>query len=131
MHRLVSGVALFIVAACLSTAWAEQKAGEVYQWKDAKGITHYSQTPPARGPYQQRVITHADNVAPVATATAVAAVDNTQCMVAKRNIAALDSERPVGQDADGDGHPDATMTPEQRSAQRTLAEAAVKAYCTP
>ena len=24
-------------------------AGEVYQWKDAGGVTHYSQTPPSQG----------------------------------------------------------------------------------
>ncbi len=130
MQRLAFLSALCSLSVALSVCHAQQTASEVYQWKDAKGVTHYSQTPPTSGSYKQRVITQTQAASPVAAATAEAAVENTQCTVAKRNIAALDSERPVGQDADGDGQPDATMTDEQRASQRSLAEAAVKAYCT-
>jgi len=35
------------------------------------------------------------------------------------------------QDTDGDGKADTALTDAQRSAQRTLAEAAIQAYCTP
>ena len=34
-------------------------------------------------------------------------------------------------DHDGDGKADTALTPEQRSAQKGLAEAAIKAYCPP
>lgn len=130
MQRLLLLSALVCLSVALATSSAQETAREVYQWKDAKGVTHYSQTPPTSGNYKQRVITHSQVPAPVATATTETAAENPQCAVAKRNIAALDSERPVGQDADGDGQPDATMTDEQRASQRSLAEAAIKAYCT-
>lgn len=130
MQRLILGAALVLVAASLSPARAQQTAGEVYQWKDARGVTHYSQTPPASGAYQQRVITHAGNAAPVATAP-VAAAENPQCVIARRNITALESGQAAGPDADGDGQPDQTLDESQRAAQLALAQAAVKAYCTP
>ncbi|GAA4853911.1 DUF4124 domain-containing protein [Luteimonas vadosa] len=132
MHRFVLLPALGCLCLAMSVAHAQETAREVYQWKDAKGVTHYSQTPPAKGSYQQRSIRQTGVAAPTTTAAAEAAtaVENPQCVVAKRNIAALDSDRPVGQDADGDGQPDTTMTDAQRASQRTLAEAAVKAYCT-
>ena len=37
----------------------------------------------------------------------------------------------VMQDTDGDGKPDAPLDDSQREAQKGLAEAAIKAYCTP
>ena len=46
---------LALAAAGLLAASAVQ-GGEVYQWKDANGVTHYSQTPPPKGSYQQRVL---------------------------------------------------------------------------
>lgn len=130
MQRLILGAALVLATAGLPVAHAQQTAGEVYQWTDAGGVTHYSQTPPARGAYQQRVITHSGSAAPAAGTATVDAAQNPQCVVARNNIAALETGRTVGQDADGDGKPDQVMTDDQRAAQLDLARAAVKAYCT-
>jgi hypothetical protein len=133
MQRVAFAAALIVAASTVSVGHAQQAKGEVYEWTDARGVTHYSGTPPASGTFRQRVITHAGSAAPAPgqAATPVAAVDDRQCRIARANIAALASERPVGPDADGDGKPDSPMTTEQRAAQRNLAEAAVKAYCSP
>ncbi|GGK13235.1 DUF4124 domain-containing protein [Luteimonas terricola] len=127
MHRFVFAA---ILAFAAFPAIAQQTAGEVYQWTDANGVTHYSQTPPDKGRYEQRLITSAGAAAP-SEAEPVAEAENPQCAAARANIAALESEGPVQQDTDGDGVPDSVLNPDQRAAQLALAQAAVKAYCTP
>ena len=127
MHRFVFAATLAFAA---SPAIAQQTAGEVYQWTDASGVTHYSQTPPDAGRYEQRLITSSGAAAPSA-AEPVAVVDNPQCTTARANIAVLQSEGDVQQDTDGDGKPDTVLDADQRAAQLELSQAAVKAYCTP
>ncbi|MGY1458863.1 MULTISPECIES: DUF4124 domain-containing protein [unclassified Luteimonas] len=127
MHRFVFAA---ILAFAASPAIAQQTAGEVYQWTDASGVTHYSQTPPDKGRYEHRLITSSGAAATTATEPA-AAVENPQCATARANIAALQGEGDVQQDTDGDGKPDSVLDADQRSAQLDLAQAAVKAYCTP
>ncbi|HST44301.1 MAG TPA: DUF4124 domain-containing protein [Luteimonas sp.] len=129
MHRIVLGVALCLGA--LPGAHAQQTAGEVFQWKDANGTTHYSQTPPPSGAYQQRVINHTGNAAPVAVAgAATAPAESAQCRTARSNITALQGGTDVQQDTDGDGKPDKTLSTAERTGQLEFAQAAVKAYCT-
>ena len=128
MHRYVLGALLALAAA---PALAQQSAAEVYQWKDANGVTHYSQTPPASGSYEQRVITSSGAAAPVAASASTAATaENPQCAAARANIATLQAEGDVQMDQDGDGQL-RVLSAEQRASQLELAQAAVKAYCTP
>ncbi|WP_132998996.1 DUF4124 domain-containing protein [Luteimonas arsenica] len=130
MHRYVLGAVLAFAAA---PALAQQTAGEVYQWKDANGVTHYSQTPPAQGRYEQRVITSSGAAAPTAAVEAKAddaAAGNPQCATARANVATLQAEGDVQIDAEGDGQL-RVLNAEQRANQLELAQAAVKAYCTP
>ena len=129
MQRFVLGAALALAAA---PAIAQQTAGEVYQWTDANGVTHYSQTPPAKGSYEHRLITSSGAAAPAsATADASAgAAENPQCATARANIATLQGEGDVQIDAEGDGQL-RVLNAEQRANQLELAQAAVKAYCTP
>lgn len=127
MHRFVLGA---VVAFAALPAVAQQTAGEVYQWTDAKGVTHYSQTPPEQGRYQQRLITSSGTAAPTAAEPA-APVENAQCAAARRNLEALKAEGDVMQDSDGDGTPDQVLDATQRANQLELAQAAAKAYCTP
>jgi hypothetical protein len=139
MQRIILAAALTLAG--LSVGHAQQAASEVYQWKDANGVTHYSQTPPAKGAYTQRMISHDGSTAPVvqtaasgATATTTAdagASTNPQCTTARKNIAALEGEAAVQQDTDGDGKPDKTLSDAERASQMEFAQAAVKAYCTP
>src|SRR3546814_9453321 len=45
-------------------------AQDLYQWKDANGVTHYSQTPPASGSYTERTESGRGPARPVETAAA-------------------------------------------------------------
>ena len=101
-------------------------AGELYQWKDANGVTHYSDSPPPAGAdYENRTI-HDSGAATMAGGSA-----ESQCTTARANLAKLQGDDPVGADADRDGKPDAEFTAEQRAAQTRLAEAAIQVHCSP
>ena len=125
-----------LLAAALLAFACPAIAGEVYQWKDAKGVTHYSDSPPPdKGAYRNRSV-RSDAPAPQETAAAAEPgdakpADNTQCMIARRNLDQLKSNAPVGLDANNDGKPDVEMDAEQRAAQVQLAEAGIKAWCAP
>ena len=103
-------------------------AGELYQWKDAQGVTHYSDAPPPNGNYQNRRITTAG--AGVASEdSAEAPAESSQCTTARANLALLEGEGPVSMgSAEDEGEP-VPMGADQRAAQKQLAEAAIKAYC--
>ena len=117
-------LALACLLACLACA-AQAQSNGVYKWKDAKGVTHYSDTPPPNGRY--------GNVAPDASARIAApAKPDPRCATARGNIEKLKGGgADIGLDANGDGKPDAAMTAEQRAAQLRLAEAAERNFCTP
>jgi len=121
--------ALSCLGCLLLLASANAVAGPVYKWKDAKGVTQYSETPPAGGKYETRE--QARGTQPAAPAAAEAAPVPEQCSTARANVVLLDGSGEVMQDTDGDGKADTALTPEQRSAQKGLAEAAIKAYCPP
>lgn len=124
----MSRLAFLALVAGLS-AVSVASAAEVYQWKDASGVTHYSQTPPPKGSYQQRQITSSGAGAAQATAPqATAAVDNPNCATARANVAALSGGRPV-REAGEDGQPGRALNDAERASQLELANAAVKAYC--
>lgn len=118
----------------LGFAAAPVAAGTVYQWKDARGVTHYSDEPPPEGAtYTNRQVKDAAPAAAPATGTATtpAPAENPSCITARRNLEHLRSDKPVGHDADGDGKPDREMGPEERANQQALAEQAIKTYCIP
>ena len=121
--------ALSCLGCLLLLASTTALAGPVYKWKDAKGVTQYSETPPTGAKYETR----AQARTPVAgeTEAASAAPVPKECSTARANVALLEGSGPVMQDTDGDGKADTALTPEQRSAQKGLAEAAIKAYCPP
>ncbi|MGF6419206.1 hypothetical protein ABH900_002715 [Stenotrophomonas sp. AN71] len=104
-------------------------AGPVYKWKDANGVTQYSETPPAGKKYETREQARTPQAA-ASTGTPAAPVPE-RCSTARANLALLDGGGQVMQDTDGDGKPDTPLTPEQHTAQKGLAEAAIKAYCPP
>lgn len=117
---------LALVALLISLPLA---AGELYQWKDAKGVTHYSDAPPPSGSYQNRRI---NDTGPRAEAAgendAAVAPESSECSVARANLALLESDGPLRMKSTADG--EATiLTAEQREAQKKMAEASIKAYC--
>jgi hypothetical protein len=122
-HPLVPlfGLSLQLAAAAVS-------AGELYPWKDANGVTHYSQTPPASGNYTERTESGRSSAKPVETA-ATKPTESPQCATSRANIALLESKSPVQQDTDGDGKPDKTLDDTERANQLELARALLKANC--
>lgn len=106
-------------------------AGTVYQWKDARGVTHYSDSPPPKGASKVREIGDGPPAQPQTPAKAATtpAADNAQCAQARLNLMRLQGNAVVGLDADRDGKPDAPLSAADRAAQVTLAEAAIKGHC--
>ncbi len=122
-HALVPlfGLSLLLAAAAVS-------AGELYQWKDASGVTHYSQTPPASGRYTERTESGRGGARPVEAAAAKPA-ESPQCATSRANIALLEGKSAVQQDVDGDGKADKTLDDTERANQLELARALLKANC--
>jgi len=117
------------LAAALLVAALPASAGEVYQWKDAKGVTHYSDAPPPDKAYKNRKLKEGVP-APVQQAAATPAEDP-RCATARSNLERLKSAAPVGLDANGDGKPDTEMTAAERAQQTQLAELTLKTNCAP
>jgi len=102
-------------------------AGEVYQWKDAKGVTHYSDSPPPNQAHKSRVIT-AHGSAATAVVAKPAAV-NADCSNARSNLTILQGKGEVGMDENNDGKVDRNFTAAERASRIQLAETSIKTYC--
>jgi hypothetical protein len=129
---------------------ANAHAQAVYTWKDAKGVTHYSDAPPPKSagkPQVKTVRASAPATTPAATATpaagttvaataaaAKAATDvaaaNARCSQARANLIALQGTAPVGLDADRDGKPDSTFSADDRAKQVASMQAAIERDCS-
>lgn len=117
-------LALACLLACAALA-AQAQSNGVYKWKDAKGVTHYSDTPPPDGRYGNVVPDAAARVAPPAKV-------DPRCATARANIAQLKSGRTdIGLDADRDGKPDKPLDDAQRADQLRMAEASERSFCAP
>ena len=107
-------------------------AATVYKWKDAKGVTHYSDSPPPTGAYRE-IAAPADKPSRVATPQAAAPKGpppiSADCAQARLNRQHLQGSAPVGLDADRDGKPDTVMADDERARQLAQAESAVRAHC--
>jgi hypothetical protein len=117
-------LALACLLACLAFT-AQAQSNGVYKWKDARGVTHYSDTPPRDGRY--------GNVAPDASARVAApAKVDPRCATARANVERIrNSPGEVGPDANGDGKPDTVLDSTQRASQLQAAEGQVQRFCTP
>ena len=121
-----------ILAAVLATGLlaAPAAAQELYQWKDANGVTHYSDTPPPAGAdHSVRYIRQNGAATAASSSEAEGAAENDTCLAARNNLEMLRGEGPVGQDTDGDGIADTELDAAQREAQLQLAEAAMRVHC--
>lgn len=102
----------------------------VYQWKDANGVTHYSQNPPAGHAYRERRFDGSDPAA--APAPPAAAAESPECAQARSNLKLLDGNNPaLLMDSDKDGKPDKPLDEAERSRQRNLAQQWIQRQCTP
>lgn len=105
-------------------------ADELYQWKDANGVTHYSQTPPAQGKYQARSIYHREQAIDAGTPEAAAPVESTQCTTARKNIELLQSGSRLQMDSDGDGKADRDLSDNEREKQLQIAQTVARVNCS-
>ncbi len=122
MHRTaLACLCLFAFA----TGGAFAQTAGVYKWKDARGVTHYSDRPPPAGRYGSVQANAAARV------TLPAKLDP-RCSTARSNIERLNSgNADIGLDANGDGKPDAPLPPAMRADQLRMAEAAARNFCPP
>ena len=72
-------------------------AGQVYTWKDAKGVTHYADAPPAG----QKLTPRNVGGRPATPAAAPKAVANSDCSNARRNLTLLQGKDAIAVDDDG------------------------------
>lgn len=105
-------------------------AGEVYQWKDANGVTHYSQTPPPQGKYAARSIYHREQAAEGEPAEA-APTESRQCTIARGNIELLQSGAKLQLDSNNDGKADKDLDDSARAEQLRIAQTVARVNCSP
>ena len=129
MHASRLVPALLLVLALPSVA----VAGKLYQWKDARGVTHYSDSPPPASAYKQRYIDNRDPEPGTQPAAASAPASKpptlSSCEQARANLVALQGSAPVGLDADHDGKPDSTLDDAGRAEQQQKAQATIDRVC--
>ena len=118
-----------ILGLCLAIAATATMAQTVYQWKDAQGITHYSDAPPPKGAQRRELHTKAGTPAKTATPATTAVADNADCAQARLNLMRLQGNTEVGLDADRDGKIDAPMAAEERARQVERMRDAIKSVC--
>jgi hypothetical protein len=119
-----------LLGLCLALPAAQLSAQTVYQWKDAKGVTHYSDAPPPKGATKREL--HGDRAASASAGAAkvpAPEADNAQCAQARLNLTRLQGSAEVGLDKDRDGKIDAPMSVEDRAKQLELARQVIKAEC--
>ena len=145
----------FPIVLCVALAASPLQAQTVYQWKDAKGVTHYSDSPPPKGGTAREIRTPKGTPATPATKVAVSSkaskpaaapveapappaappaapplvADKAKCEMAHHNLASLQSAAPVGIDTDSDGNPDSEIGAEDRTKYAGLAREAIQANC--
>ena len=126
---------VFLAAAVLLAGNAATvHADDLYQWKDSKGVTHYSDAPPPKGQFQARTVHVRDGVVPPPAsepAKAVTTTTDANCTLAQANLKRLQAGGNIGPDANGDGKPDSTFTAQQLVEQTQLAQKNIQSYCSP
>jgi len=119
---LVAGLSLLLATPAF--------AAKVYQWKDDKGVTHYSDAPPPDQNIKGRnVADKGGTQAQAAQQPAAKPVANANCSNARSNLTVLQGTGDVGVDDDKDGKPDRSLNQTERANRTALAEAQIKTYC--
>jgi hypothetical protein len=126
-------LALLLPAALASAPLAAQ---QVYKWKDAAGVTHFTADPPPQGQhYEAREVDHHQATArPEQAATdvgdaAARPAEDPGCATARGNLDLLNGKAQVMVDSNGDGKPDKPLAGDEREKQRKLAEATIAVKC--
>lgn len=136
--RILPTAILALAVCCTGTV----SATEVYRWTDDKGVTHYSDTPPANKKYERMNVRTGTVREPVQEAAEEAATDAAtpartmaqvdpavraqRCETAQRNLIALRSNLDVTAEFDGETR---NLTAEERTTQIAQNERIVAANC--
>ena len=118
--------ALRVLPLALLLSPAVLPAAQVYTWKDAKGVTHYSDSPPPGGKATARPVS--GRTAAPAPAPAKA-VGNADCSNARSTLALLQGKAAVAVDENKDGKPDRELNATERANRLKLAQAQIETYC--
>jgi hypothetical protein len=115
-------------------ASAPLAAQQVYKWKDASGVTHFTSEPPPKGQqYETREVDHHQAV-PAATDAGTAGdaakprAEDPGCATARNNLRLLAGEGTLSMDTDRSGKPK-VLSDADRTRQRNLAQAIIDAKC--
>lgn len=137
-------VVLFAIAALVCAG--DANAQKFYKWKDADGVTHYTETPPPEGQQADRVAVNAAPAAPIeadepadgeprdpslpAEARSSTAVEqrSAACITARSNLSTLETNPFVTMDKDGDGKQE-LLTVDEQNAQIARAREQVSSLC--
>jgi hypothetical protein len=150
MRSFVVASALGLSLACIAGFASAQ---QIYKWKDANGVTHFSQTPPSSGTHFTKMRlagepdvssnpppaastdnTEPGNSAPQQTAPASSTQPDTAsnraalCKQLDSNISLLQSKQPVV--TNGDNGKQEVMSDNAREAQLATARAQQAQYCS-
>jgi len=125
LFRLLPGL---VAGTCLLLA-TPAFAAKVYQWKDDKGVTHYSDAPPPDQNIKGRNLADKGGTPAQAAQPAAKPVVNANCSNARSNLTVLQGGGQVGIDEDKDGKPDRSLNDSERANRTALAEAQIKTYC--
>ena len=141
---MLTALKIALVLASTTLAANALAQNTVYKWTDERGVTQYTQTPPAGSRNyetvrmgssgQQRGVEVTDEAAGAAQATATApqtpADQERQeyCDAARRNLAALESEVEVHLEASDGGEP-TPLDAGQRAEQIEIAQRQVTMFC--
>lgn len=135
LRRLPRALLLPAVLAAALLASAPLAAQQVYKWKDAAGVTHFTAQPPPQGQhYEAREVDHHEAVPQAKSgsedeAPAPRAGEDPACAPARSNLALLQGKALVTVDSNGDGKPDKPLSDADREKQRKLAEAVIAVKC--
>lgn len=117
------------IAVSILGAATPADAQDVYKWKDAKGVTHYSERPPAKGDYStQTAVRDPVATAPQASAANGDAQADSRCTSARNALSSLLGKNPPQADTDNDGKPDRPLSDAERASQVELNRSTLKAY---
>lgn len=126
-----------LLGGAMALASAPVAAQQVYKWKDAAGVTHFTAEPPPGGQhYEAREVDHHEAV-PQAPQAATdnrdarpATTEDPGCATARGNLELLKGKAQLTVDSNGDGKPDKPLADADRAKQRALAEATIAAKCS-
>jgi hypothetical protein len=127
-----------VFAAALFASAQVGAANEVYKWTDAKGLVHYTDSPPEGQAYEKlRIGRSAERIPepePLAAAEDPAAPRppppprTSNCEIARKNLDTFETNQNIAMDRDGDGTPE-PLDAEQRAVELERNRELVKLYC--